>query len=74
VRLLAAAVIFALLALFLGESILAFLGEQLDRRRAFRLELAREQTRRVEVEGDREALVWRGLERDRQQPADRGRP
>ena len=73
-RLLAAAVIFTLLALFLGESILAFLGEQLDRRRAFRLELERELTRRVEVERDREALVWRGLERDRQQPADRGRP
>ena len=73
-RLLAAAVMFTLLALFLGEPILAFLGEQLDRRRAFRLELAREQTRRAEVEGDREALVWRGLERDRQQPPERNWP
>jgi hypothetical protein len=73
-RLLATAVMFTLLALFLGESILAFLSEQLERRRAFRLELAREQTRRAEVERDREALVWHGLEQDRRQPADRGQP
>jgi hypothetical protein len=66
VRLLAAAVMFTLLALFLGESILAFLSDQLDRRRAFRLELEREQTRRAEIERDREALVWGGLERDHQ--------
>jgi hypothetical protein len=65
VRLLAAAVMFTLLALFLGESILAFCSEQLDRRRAFRLELERELTRRAEIERDREALVWRELERDR---------
>jgi hypothetical protein len=74
VRLLAAAVMFTLLALILGESILAFLSEQLERRRGFRLELAREETRRAEIERDREALVWRGLERDHQQPIDRGRP
>ena len=73
-RLLAAGIMFTLLALFLGESILAFCSEQLERRRAFRLELAREQTRRAEVERDREALIWRGLERDHQQPTDRGRP
>jgi hypothetical protein len=73
-RLLAAAVMLTLLALFLGEPILAFLSEQLERRRAFRLELEREQTRRAEIERDREALVWHGLERDHQQPTDRGRP
>lgn len=39
--LLAAGVMFTVLALFLGDSVLAFISEQLDRRRAFRLELER---------------------------------
>jgi hypothetical protein len=65
VRLLAVATMFTLLALFLGESILAFLSEQLDRRRAYRLELAREQTRRAELQQARDALVWRELDHER---------
>jgi hypothetical protein len=46
---LAAGIMFTILALFLGDSVLAFLSEQLERRRAFRLELEREQTRRGEL-------------------------
>ncbi len=71
-RLLAVAVMFTVLALFLGDSLLALLGEQLDKRRAYRLELAREQTRRAEIEQRRDALVWREL--DQEQHIDRGRP
>ena len=60
-----AAGIFTLLALFLGDSVLAFLGDQLDKRRAYRLDLAREQTRRAEIEQRREALIWRELDAER---------
>jgi hypothetical protein len=46
--LLAAGIMFTVLALFVGDSVLAFISEQLERRRTYRLELEREQTRRVE--------------------------
>jgi hypothetical protein len=71
--LLAAAIMFTLLALFLGDSVLAFISEQLDRRRAYRLELEREQTRRVELQQRRDAIIWRQLQGDHQ-PTDQGRP
>ena len=73
--LLGGAVMFTILALFLGDSVLEFVGEQLDRRRAFRLELEREQTRRVELQQRRDAIIWQSLEDDRQQlPTEQGRP
>jgi len=52
-------------ALDLGDAILAFLGDQLDKRRAYRLDLAREQTRRAEIQQRREALIWRELGHER---------
>jgi len=61
------------LALFLGDSVLAFISDQLDWRRAFRLELEREQTRRAELQQRRDAIIWRRLQDD-QQPIDHGRP
>jgi hypothetical protein len=70
---LAAGIMFTILALFLGDSVLAFISEQLDRRRAWRLELEREQTRRAELQQHRDALIWRQLQGDHQ-PTDRGRP
>ena len=72
-RLLAAAVMFTVLALFLGDSVLAFISEQLDRRRAYRLELEREETRRVELQQRRDAIIWRDLQGDHQ-PTDQSRP
>jgi hypothetical protein len=71
--LLAVGSIFTILALFLGDSVLAFLSEQLEQRRAWRLELEREQTRRVELQQRRDAIIWRQLQGD-QQPSDPGRP
>jgi hypothetical protein len=71
--LLAAGIIFTILALFLGDSVLAFIGDQLDRRRAWRLELEREQTRRAELQQHRDAIIWRQLQGDHQ-PTDQGRP
>jgi len=71
--LLAAGIIFTILALFLGDSVLAFLSEQLDRRRAWRLELEREQTRRVELQQRRDAIIWRQLQGDHQL-TDQGKP
>ena len=70
--LLAAGIMFTVLALFLGDSVLAFLSEQLERRRSFRLELEREQTRRVELQQHRDAIIWRQLEGDR--PTDQSWP
>jgi hypothetical protein len=70
--LLAAGIMFTVLALFLGDSVLAFLSEQLERRRSFRLELEREQTRRVEHQQHRDAIIWRQLEGDR--PTDQSWP
>jgi membrane protein DedA with SNARE-associated domain len=70
---LAAAIMFTILALFLGDSVLAFIGEQLDRRRAYRLELEREHTRRVELQQRRDAIIWHQLQGDHQ-PTDPGRP
>jgi hypothetical protein len=70
---LAAGIVFTILALFLGDSVLAFLGEQLDRRRAYRLELEREQTRRVELQQRRDVIIWRQLQGD-YQPTDPRRP
>ena len=72
-RLLAAAVMFTVLALFLGDSVLAFISEQLDRRRAYRLEQEREETRRVELQQRRDAIIWRELQGDHQ-PTDQSRP
>jgi hypothetical protein len=74
-RLLGAAIMMiTVLALFLGDSVLAFISEQLDARRTYRLELAREQTRRVELEQRREAIIWRQLEGDHQPPTGPVRP
>jgi hypothetical protein len=73
-RLLGVAIMFTVLALFLGDSVLAFLGDQLTARRAFRLELAREQTRRVELEQRRETIIWQQLQGDYQSPTDSDRP
>jgi hypothetical protein len=72
---LAAGIMFTILALFLGDSVLAFISEQLDRRRAWRLKLEREQTRRVELQQRRDAIIWRQLQGDGdQQPSDPSRP
>jgi hypothetical protein len=72
--LLGAAIMFTVLALFLGDSVLAFISEQLDRRRAFRLALVREQTRQVELQQHRDAIIWQKLQGDHQPPADPARP
>jgi hypothetical protein len=72
--LLGVAIMFTVLALFLGDAVLAFIGDQLNARRGFRLELAREQARRVELEQRREANIWRQLEGDHQPPTDSARP
>ena len=53
---------FLLLLLFLGESILAFAGEQLRESRAHRLDLERERTKQALIGHDRDALIWRQLE------------
>jgi len=50
------------LLLFHGDSILAFAAEQLRARRAHRLELQREKTRRAMIGHERDALVWRQLD------------
>jgi hypothetical protein len=71
--LLGAAIMFTILSLFLGDSVLAFIGDQLDRRRTYRLEREREQTRRVELQQRRDAIIWRQLQGDHQ-PTDQGRP
>jgi hypothetical protein len=72
-QLLGAAIMFTVLALFLGDSLLAFISEQLDRRRTFRLELAREQTRQVELQQRRDAIIWQQVQGDHQ-PIDPARP
>lgn len=56
--------VFTLLSLYLGDSVLHLLGDQLDKRRAYKLGLERERTRRAKIEQDREALIWRELERE----------
>jgi hypothetical protein len=71
-RLVGAAIMFTVLALFLGDSVLAFLSEQLDRRRTFRLELAREQTRQVALQQHRDVTIWQQLQDDHQPPTDLG--
>jgi hypothetical protein len=49
--------------------------ERLERRRAFRLELQREQIRRVDLQQRRDAIIWKTPEGDHQQlPIERGRP
>jgi hypothetical protein len=50
------------LLLFLGESLLAFAGEQLRERRAHRLALEQERTRQAIVAQQRDELVWRQLQ------------
>jgi hypothetical protein len=60
--LLAAGIMFTVLALFLGDSVLTFIVEQLERRRTCRLELEREHTRRAELEQRRDAIIWQTLE------------
>ncbi len=49
------------LLLFHGDSLLAFAAEQLRARRAHRLDLQRERTRRALIGQQRDALVWRQL-------------
>jgi hypothetical protein len=73
-RLLAAAIMFTVLALFLGDSVLVFLSDQLDRRRTLRLELAREQTRQAELQQRRDAIVWSRLQGDHQPPTGPAQP
>jgi hypothetical protein len=73
-RLLGAAIMFTVLALFLGDSVLAFISEQLDRRRAWRLELAREQTRQIELQQRRDAIIWQKLQGDHHPPTDLAEP
>jgi hypothetical protein len=51
------------LLLFHGDSILAFAAEQLHQRRAHRLEVEQERTRQVLIGHDRDALIWRQLDR-----------
>jgi hypothetical protein len=53
---------------------LAFISDQLDRRRTYRLELEREQTRRVELRQCRDTMIWRQLQGDHQQPTNQGQP
>ena len=72
--LLAAGIMVTILALFLGDSVLAFISDQLDRRRTYRLELEREQTRRVELQQCRDTMIWRQLQGDHQQPTNQGQP
>ena len=50
------------LALFLGESILTFAGEQLRERRAHRLAVERERTKQAIVAQQRDELIWRQLQ------------
>jgi hypothetical protein len=61
---LAAGIMFTVLALFLGDSVLAFVSEQFDRRRAYQLEVEREKTRRVEFQQRRDAIIWHQLQGD----------
>jgi hypothetical protein len=61
---------FTVLALFLGDSVLAFISDQLNRRRTFQLELAREQTRQAELQQRRDAIVWSQLQGDHHPPTD----
>jgi hypothetical protein len=63
------------LLLFLGDSILAFVGEQLRERRAHRLALEREQTKQAIVAQQRDELIWRQLNAAASGgPAERHRP
>jgi hypothetical protein len=58
------------LLLFHGDAILAFAAEQLHQRRAHRLQVEQERTQRALIGHDRDALVWRQLDRsDPQQDA-----
>jgi heme A synthase len=50
------------LALFLGELILTFAGEQLRERRAHRLAVERERTKQAIVAQQRDELIWRQLQ------------
>jgi hypothetical protein len=72
--LLAVGIMFTVLALFVGDSVLAFISEQLERRRTYRLELEREQTRRVELQQRRDAIIWRQLQGDSLQLSDHSQP
>ena len=51
-----------LLLLFLGDSLLAFAGEQFRERRAYRLKLKQERTKQALIAQQRDALIWRELE------------
>jgi hypothetical protein len=60
--------------LFLGESILAFVAEQLRERRAHRLAIERERTKQATLAHRRDAMVWRELEHPASRdPASRSR-
>jgi hypothetical protein len=58
-----------ILALILGESILAFAAEQLRERRTYRLQLEQERTKQALIAHDRDALVWRELVSTDQPPS-----
>jgi hypothetical protein len=72
--LLGGAIIITILALFLGDSVLASISDQLERRRAYRLELEREETRRVELQQSRDAIIWRQLQPEDSQRIDQDQP
>jgi hypothetical protein len=48
--------------LFLGDSILAFVADQLRKRRAYRLALERERTKQARIAHDRDTLTWQECE------------
>ena len=50
------------LLLFHGDSILAFVAEQLHQRRAHRLQLEQERTKQTLIAQQRDALIWRQLD------------
>jgi hypothetical protein len=55
------AVMCFILALYLGDSILAFAAEQLRERRTNRLAVERERTKQASLARDRDAMVWHQL-------------
>jgi hypothetical protein len=55
-------VLVLVLLLFLGDSILAFVAEQLRERRTRRLRLERERTKQATLAHQRDALIWRQLD------------
>jgi hypothetical protein len=48
--------------LFLGDSILAFVADQLRERRAYRLALERERSKQARIAHERDTLTWQERE------------